>query len=385
MSKLKVLGITAIRSEYFLQRPIFEAIDNHPNLDLRLIVTGAHLSSLHGHTIKDVENDGFHIVDRIDSLIHSDQAADRLKGAADQLRSLVETVADQNPDWLLAPADREEAMTMALCGAYLGLPTAHYGAGDRVVGNVDDMVRHAVSRLSHLLLTTNEDARQRLIRAGEEDWRVHNVGHSGLDRLRTTPQLSREDLARQLGVATVESPYLIVIQHPLSSEIDAAGDQMRETLAAITELGLQTFISYPNSDPGSKQIVSVIEAARNQPNLHVFKNVPDVLFVNLLRDAAALIGNSSLGLLEAPFLKLPVVNVGKRQTARQHTTNVFFVPHDRKRIIEQVRAILADNETQELVRNCQNVFGDGHTGEAVAELLARTSRDSRLLNKDLSY
>lgn len=385
MSKLKVLGITAIRSEYFLQRPIFEAIDNHPNLDLRLIVTGAHLSPLHGHTIKDVENDGFHIVDRIDSLIHSDQAADRLKGAANQLRSLVETVADQNPDWLLAPADREEAMTMALCGAYLGLPTAHYGAGDRVVGNVDDMVRHAVSRLSHLLLTTNEDARQRLIRAGEEDWRVHNVGHSGLDRLRTTPQLSREDLARQLGVATVESPYLIVIQHPLSSEIDAAGDQMRETLAAITELGLQTFISYPNSDPGSKQIVSVIEAARNQPNLHVFKNVPDVLFVNLLRDAAALIGNSSLGLLEAPFLKLPVVNVGKRQTARQHTTNVFFVPHDRKRIIEQVRAILADNETQELVRNCQNVFGDGHTGEAVAELLARTSRDSRLLNKDLSY
>lgn len=385
MSKLKVLGITAIRSEYFLQRPIFEAIDTHPDLDLRLIVTGAHLSSLHGHTIKDVENDGFHIVDRIDSLIHSDQAADRLKGAADQLRSLVETVADQNPDWLLAPADREEAMTMALCGAYLGLPTAHYGAGDRVVGNVDDMVRHAVSRLSHLLLTTNEDARQRLIRAGEEDWRVHNVGHSGLDRLRTTPQLSREDLARQLGVATVESPYLIVIQHPLSSEIDAAGDQMRETLAAITELGLQTFISYPNSDPGSKQIVSVIEAARNQPNLHVFKNVPDVLFVNLLRDAAALIGNSSLGLLEAPFLKLPVVNVGRRQTARQHTTNVFFVPHDRKRIIEQVRAILADNETQELVRNCQNVFGDGHTGEAVAELLARTSRDSRLLNKDLSY
>ena len=176
--KRRVLGITAIRSEYFLQRPIFEAIRNHPGLELTLVVAGAHLSEIHGHTVKDVENDGFTITRRIDNLIHADHDAARLTGAAVQLQSLAELVDDLRPDWLLTPADREEAMTMALCGAYLGIATAHYAAGDRVVGNVDDMVRHAVSRLSHLLLTTHEDARQRLIRAGEEEWRVHNVGHS---------------------------------------------------------------------------------------------------------------------------------------------------------------------------------------------------------------
>src|SRR4029079_10893760 len=111
---------------------------------------------------------------------------------------LAELVDELRPDWLLTPADREEAMTMALCGAYLGIATAHYAAGDRVVGNVDDMVRHAVSRLSHLLLTTHEDARQRLIRAGEEEWRVHNVVHSGLDRLRATPNFDADQLASEL-------------------------------------------------------------------------------------------------------------------------------------------------------------------------------------------
>ena len=385
MSKRKILGITAIRSEYFLQRPIFRAIEDHPDLDLEIIVTGAHLSSLHGHTIKDVERDGFNISDRIDSLIQSDHDADRLKGAANQLQRLVEIVDRKRPDWLLAPADREESMTMALCGAYLGLPIAHYGAGDRVVGNVDDMVRHAVSRLSHLLMTTHEDARQRLIRAGEEEWRVHNVGHSGIDRLRSTVQLTSEDLAEQLGVKSIREPYLMVIQHPLSSEIEFAGQQMRETLAAITELNLQTFVSYPNSDPGSKQIIEVIEENSQKPNLHTFKNIPDVLFVNLLRGAAALIGNSSLGLLEAPYLKLPVINVGKRQTARQHTTNVFFVPHYRQRIVNQVKAILDDEETRRLIARAENIFGEGNAGEKVAELLASQALDDKFLNKDLSY
>src|SRR5215470_20454064 len=201
--KRRVLGITAIRSEYFLQRPIFQAIAEHPELELSLVVAGAHLSKIHGYTIKDVERDGFTIIERIDNLKLSDHDADRLDGAAVQLQALTQIVDRMRPDWLLAPADREEAMTMALCGAYLRIPTAHYAAGDRVVGNVDDMVRHAVSRLSHLLLTTNEDARQRLIRAGEQQWRVHNVGHSGLDRIRSAAPLTREQLAAALGVPAI--------------------------------------------------------------------------------------------------------------------------------------------------------------------------------------
>jgi len=385
MTKRHVLGITAIRSEYFLQRPIFSAMMAHPNLELSLVVTGAHLSPLHDYTVKQIEADGFPIAARIDSLIFSDRDAARLQGAAAQLQALTEVVDRLRPDWLLTPADREESITMALCGTYLGIATAHYAAGDRVVGNADDMVRHAVSRLSHLLLTTNEDARQRLIRSGEQLWRVHNVGHAGLDRLRSAPVLAPNDLANALGVPQIAPPYLVIVQHPLSSEMADAGRQMRETMAAAAELGLQTFVSYPNSDPGSKQIIEVIEDSRTRENIHVFRNIPDTEFVNLLRGAAVLVGNSSLGLLEAPFLRLPVVNVGKRQSARHHAGNVFFVPAERGAIVEQVRLILNDDQTKQTISNCENPFGDGQTGARVAEILAGTPINDALLNKDLAY
>lgn len=364
---------------------MFRAIMEHPDLELALIVTGAHLSPLHGYTVKDIEADGFPIAERIESLIYSDHDAARLKGAASQLQVLAHVIDARRPDWLLVPADREESITLALCGAYLGLPIAHYGAGDRVVGNVDDMVRHAVSRLAHLLLTTHEDARQRLIKAGEQEWRVHNVGHSGLDRIAGTAAMTDDELARALGVAEINKPYLVVIQHPLSSESAEAGRQMRETLEAARELEMQTFVSYPNSDAGGQLIIEAIEEYRSHPKFHVFQNIPDAPFVNLLKGAAVLVGNSSLGLLEAPFLRLPVVNIGARQTARHHVENVFFTACDRKAIVVTVKSILESDELRNRIANCFNPFGDGHTGERVASLLATTPIEPKLLNKDLTY
>jgi len=242
-----------------------------------------------------------------------------------------------------------------------------------------------VSRLSHLLLTTHEQARERLIKAGEEAWRVHNVGHAGIDRLRSTDELSTSELARGLDVKDIDNQFAVIIQHPLTSEISKAGDQMRETLSAVLELGLQAFVSYPNSDPGSNQIIEVIEEHRQNPRVSVFKNIPDREFVNLLRRATILIGNSSLGLLEAPYLKLPVVNVGRRQSERHHASNVFFVPAEREAIVQQVKAIIDDDKTKQKISECENPFGDGHTGERVAELLAATPIDEKLLNKDLTY
>ena len=144
-------------------------------------------------------------------------------------------------------------------------------------------------------------------------------------------------------------------------------------------------MSYPNSDPGADQIIGVIEEYRGDPRVSIFKNIPDAPFINLLRNATALVGNSSMGLLEAPYLKLPVINVGRRQTNRHHAENVFFVPAERGQIANQLRDMMDNPATQETIRNCANPFGDGHTGERVAELLASTPIDAKLLNKDLSY
>ena len=385
MTGLRVLAITGIRSEYGLQRPIFEAVQAHPDLDLALAVTGSHLSPHHGGTVRDIEADGFNILTRVESLLYSDHDAARLKGAAIQLLTLAHVIDGYRPDWLLAPCDREEAATVALCGAYMNIATAHYGAGDRVVGNVDDMVRHAVSRLSHLLLTTHDLARDRLIRSGEEPWRVHTVGHSGIDRLRTTPQLDPSELAGRLGTPALESPYAVVIQHSISSEIADAGEHMRATLGAILDLGIQVFISYPSTDAGSQSIIKEIDAVSELPKCFVFRNIPDLEFVNLLRGAAVLVGNSSLGLLEAPYLGLPAVNVGRRQSGRFHVDNVFLVPPTRDAIRAQLSSILNDVTLRARLADVANPFGDGFAGDRVAHLLATTPIDERLLNKDLTY
>jgi GDP/UDP-N,N'-diacetylbacillosamine 2-epimerase (hydrolysing) len=381
----RVLAVTGIRSEYFLLRSTFQAIQAHPELELGLVVTGAHLSPAHGLTVRDIEADGLPIWDRVESLLASDRDSARIKGAASQLQVLSHLVDRYRPDWLLAPTDREEAMMVALCGAYMNIPIAHYSAGDRVVGNVDDSVRHAISRLSHLLLTTSEDSRQRLIRSGEQAWRVHNVGHGGLDRIRTTPALTLAELATALAVPAIAKPFVVVIQHPITSEIGAAGEQMRETLAAVAAMGCQAFVSCPNSDAGSREMLEAIEAFSDRPGIHSFRNIPDIPFINLLNQAEMLIGNSSLGVLEAPFLHLPVINVGNRQGGRHHSENIFFVAHDREQIVAQAQKIRQDPATRSRIAQCGNPFGDGHTGAKVAELLARTAIDSRLLNKDLTY
>lgn len=385
MKKIKVMALTAIRSEYFLQRSILSTIAGHADLELDLVVSGAHLTPIHNYTVKIVEDDGFSISDRIESLVYSDSDASRLKGASIQLNVLSHIVDNRRPDWLLAVGDREEPMLLALCGTYMNIPVAHYSAGDRVVGNADDTIRHAVSRLSHLLLTTHEEARKRLIRAGEEEWRVHNVGHAGLDRFRSTPPIPLGEMAKALKVDRIKEPYVIVIQHPLSSEIERSGEYMRETMVAIEKLGLQTFVSYPNSDPGHEQIIQVIEEYRNRGIVYSYRNIPDILFVNLLRNASVLIGNSSMGLLESPFLRLPAINVGHRQMERHHAENLFFVESKHEKIVRKVQTILEDETTRLKIKKCSNPFGDGRTGERIAELLASTPINDVLINRDLAY
>jgi GDP/UDP-N,N'-diacetylbacillosamine 2-epimerase (hydrolysing) len=381
----RVLAVTGIRSEYFLARPIFSAIRAHQELELQLVVSGAHLSPTHDYSVRAIEADGFPILERIESMIYSDRDAARLKGAALQLSTLAHVIDRERPDWLLAIADREEPLLVAMCGAYMNIPVVHYSAGDRVVGNVDDMVRHAVSRLSHMLLTTSEASSERLIRSGEQPWRVHFVGHSGIDRLRTTPQLDPVQLAAGLEVPRIPERYAVLIQHAISTEIAESGAQMEQTLQALAQVGLPTFISYPNSDPGREEIIAAIERRRGSKDFFIFRNVADREFVNLLRGAAVLVGNSSAGLLEAPYLKLPVVNVGRRQSERTHADNVFFVDHRKDEIADLLREILESPTVAACVANIQNPFGDGYTGQRVAELLARTPIDPRLLNKDLTF
>ena len=385
-TKRRVLGVTGIRSEYDIMSSVFRAIAGHPDLDLQLVVTGAHLSEAYGNTIDEIRADGFVVVDEIESLLNGDQASFRVKGLAIQLQGLVQTVARIKPDILLVLGDREEAMTTALVGAYMNIPVAHIAGGDRVIGNVDDQVRHAVTKLAHLHFVTNPESKDRILRLGEQPFRVFDVGNPGLDRLLQVPIIDASELTRRLGFAFVDGePLVMLIQHVLSTEIDQAYEQMKISLEAVRELGIKTVLSYPNSDAGGQQMIRVIREYETLPFLYTAKNIPRLDFVNLMRRASCLLGNSSAGILEAPLLKLPVINVGNRQRGRLHAENVQFVPHDKDRIVEAVRQATFDLEYRKTVSVCSNPYGDGQSSARIAELLASTPLDDKLLIKDITY
>ncbi|WP_419875559.1 UDP-N-acetylglucosamine 2-epimerase [Candidatus Pristimantibacillus sp. PTI5] len=386
MKKRKIVGITGIRSEYDIMSSVFKAITNHPFLELELIVTGAHLSDSYGNTVNEISQDNFKIADRIESLLNSDQSSSRVKGLGIQLQGMIQTITRVNPDFLLVLGDREEAMSTALVGAYMNIPVAHIAGGDRVIGNVDDQIRHAVTKLAHLHFTTNEESAERIIKLGEESFRIFNVGNPGLDRIKSVPFLTKKELSEKMGFHIEETePVVVLIQHVISTEIEEAYNQMKITMESVKEMGIKTIISYPNSDAGGQQMIKAINEYRNEPFIHVSKNIPRLEFINLLRHASCLLGNSSAGILEAPYLKLPVVNVGNRQKGRLHGENVQFVRHDPNEICQAVTKAIFDQEYIQKVKASFNPYGNGDSSDKIADVLATIAIDDKLLIKEITY
>jgi len=384
--KRRILGVTGIRSEYDIMSSVFKAIAAHPALELQVAATGAHLSHAYGYTLDEIRADGLVIADEIESLLNGDQESARVKGLSIQLQGLTQTINRVRPDILLVLGDREEAMTTALAGAYMNIAVAHVAGGDRVVGNVDDQVRHAVTKLAHLHFVTNRESFERVLRLGEQPFRIHNTGNPGLDRLLNVPELTAAELSERLGFTIADGePLILLIQHVLSSEIDAAHQQMVQTLEAVKALGVRTIVSYPNSDAGGHALREAIHAYEHLPFLYTAKSIPRLEFVNLMRRASCMLGNSSAGILEAPLLKLPVINVGNRQMGRLHAENVEFVPHEAGKIRAALERAIRDEDYRARVQRCGNPYGDGKSAARIADILASVPIDKQLLVKDITY
>lgn len=384
--KIKILSVTGIRSDYALLHPVYKAIKNHPKLKLSIVVTGAHLSPEFGYTIKEIKSDGFKVLDEIESLISADSDSARIKTASIQLAGIIQSVKKLKPDILLILGDREEAVITALVGAYMSIPVAHISGGDASYGNVDDTIRHAVTKLSHIHFVTNEESEKNILRLGEQPSRIFNVGNPGLDRISEVPKISRKKLSQRINFDVTEGPIVCVIQHPLSVEIEKSYKQMKITLEAIRELGYKAITIYPNSDAGAKQIIKAIEEyGKLNPSMRVYKNVPRFEFVNILRITDCLVGNSSSGILEAPFLRIPVVNIGRRQEGRLCAENVAFVNHDKDEIINSIKKSCLDKEYINIVKKCSSPYGDGHASEKIVDILANIEINEDLIIKKLSH
>ena len=377
--KRKIAAITTSRADYsHLYWPLRE-LTARPALDVRLIALGPHLSPEFGHTVSEIQNDGFQLAAEIECLLSSDSDIGMAKTIGLATLSLADTLMQMRPDILLLIADRYEMLAPAAVALTLRIPVAHIEGGEVSEGAIDDAVRNALTKLSHVHFTSTELARARVIALGEEPWRVHCVGAPSLDHLRRSHLEPREQLEAQLAI-DLKTPPILIAYHPIT----IARDTTREAdalFAALATLSQPLLFCYPNADSGSRSLIehtqSFVETHRNA-NMYV--NLNPIRYWSLLRYAALLLGNSSSGIMEAASFELPVVNIGIRQRGREYGRNVVHAEATPDSILKQL-ALAQSADFRRGLAGLENPYGDGHASERIAEILSTVPLNEELLIK----
>lgn len=349
------------------------AIRAHPALQLQLVVGASALLDRYGAVVKLIERDGFRPDARVHMLIEGETPTTMAKSTGLGLLELPTIFEQLQPDVVLTVGDRFETMATTLAAAYMNLPIAHTMGGE-VSGTIDESIRHAVTKFAHLHFPASREARERIIRLGERPEDVHLVGCPRIDLvaeiLRASERLN--DSIFELGVGDkidLNQPFLLVSQHPVTTEYGAGERQITATLEAIRDLGdLPALILWPNADAGSDDIARGIRKWRERKldaHMHFFKNLPVETYVRLMKRTACLIGNSSSGIREGAFIGTPVVNIGSRQDMRERGDNVLDAPHDRAAIAAAIRRQVAHGPYA-----LQPIYGEGNAGQRIADTLA---------------
>ncbi len=382
-ARRKIGVVTTSRADYsHLYWPLRTLADS-PNVDLRLIVLGAHLSPEFGNTIREIEKDGFPIEARIECLLSSDSDVGMAKAIGVAALGLADHLGALRPNILLLIADRYEMLAPASVALALRIPIAHIEGGEISEGAIDDAVRNAITKMAHIHFTSTFAARERIIAMGEEPCRVHRAGAPSLDHLRRSMLLSREQLEDKLQIG-LRKPPISFSYHPVT----LAQDTLQETGAlftALTQVQGQLLFYYPNADSGSR---ALIERTRSflagRGGGRVFVNLDPVTYWSLLRYSELFLGNSSSGIMETPSFALPTVNIGLRQQGRERARNIIDVPANADLIVEAVRKARSA-EFRESLRGMTNPYGDGTASETICRVLCTTPLGQQLLLKRATH
>ena len=327
-----ILAVTGIRSEYDYLFPVLDELRKAKH-KVKIVVSGAHLSHLHNETWRYIKKDKFNIADKIESLLSSNSLSQRPKGISSIINGLTQTIERENPDIILVDGDREESIATAIVGNYMQKIVIHIGGGDPAAGNADDPIRFAVSKLSHVHCCTTLSYKRNLIKIGEEKFRIFNTGNPAYVNIDKIKKIKKEKLFKILKIKNNYKDYLMLIKHPLSSELEDTYINMKKTLATLKEFCIQNkfllICISPNSDPGSFEIIKAIREFSDENWFYYFDTLHRDIFINLVRNTRVLVGNSSMGILEAPHYKLPVVNIGNRQVGRLNAGNVKFTNYSK--------------------------------------------------------
>ena len=391
LKKRKIAVFTGNRAEYGLQYPVLKALSQHPEIEYYLLVSGAHLKEDFGHTLKEIESDGFKIHAQIQINMPGDNLFSTAQAIGSGILNLSPVLNNLNPDFLVVYADRFEGFSALITGTQMGIPTAHIEGGDYTEGGaLDDSVRHAMTKLAHIHFTTNEQAAERIKRMGEEHWRIFNVGMPVLDLVAEKKYADKNDIYKKYKL-NPEKPILIFTQHSVTTEFEQATKQILPLLKALeecaTEMNCQVIITYPNDDAGGKRIIHEIVklAEKNNPLIQIHQSLGRYYYHGVLNVAAACIGNSSSGIKETPAFHCPCINIGNRQQGRLRGNNVIDVGYDKNELKQAVLKCLNNKEFKEQVCVCKNPYGAGNSGLRIAEVLATTEINKTLIQKQMTY
>lgn len=378
---MRTIGVvTVARSDYGNYLPLLRRIEETDGLELRLIVAGAHLVSEFGSTVQTIEADGFEVADRVEMLLPSDTPDAIAKSMGIGVTGFAESFSRARPDILVLLGDRFEMHAAALAALPFTIPVAHIHGGELTRGAIDDALRHSLTKLSHVHFVATEEYARRVIQLGEEPWRVLMTGAIGLDNLRSTPLLERGELEAVVGLS-LDEPTLLVTFHPVTLEFENAAWQVGELLSALDTLGLPVVFTAPNADTSGRSVRSLVEAfVQSSERSVLVENLGTQAYFSMLSVAAAMVGNSSSGIIEAPSFELPVVNIGTRQEGRVRAANVIDVGYPRDEIREGVGRAL-DPSFRRSLAGLVNPYGAGGAAELIVERLASIELDGTLVAK----
>jgi GDP/UDP-N,N'-diacetylbacillosamine 2-epimerase (hydrolysing) len=389
LQKRKIIAVSGARSDYDLLYSVYDRLHQHEDFDFSILITGPNLSDSFGYTAQYIEKDGFKVAGRVFSLVDSNQKIGRIVSIGLQIPGLANILFQEKPDIVLVAGDREEAISVTMTCAYLDIPVAHFFGGDIAKdGNIDNAVRYAASKFAHIHFPSMEAHKETLLKLGEEESRIFVVGNPALDRILAIPQLQKQEVFQQLKVEDKNiDTYCVLIQHPMSTTVAEQGEHIRITLDALLESKLHCFINYPNSDAGFADIIKAYEeyAARYPLQFSLFKNLDRQNYINLLRNAEFLIGNSSSGIVEVASLGLAVINVGQRQRGRLHGDNIVFTGNDPEEIKAAIHKVLYDQDFKAIVALKQNPYGEGKSSAKVIKVLQSITLDDALVHKNITY
>jgi len=381
MVKRRILCLTATRADYPRVRPVLNEIRQRPALELQLIVTGMHLLPEYGHTLKEIEDDGFEICAKVKMYSGDDSPYGMAKAAAKCAAGIADVLNRAKPDIFLLTVDRVETLAAAQTAALMNIPIAHIQGGE-ITGTIDESIRHAVTKLAHIHFPATPDAAERIVKMGEKPIHVYTVGCPYIDTILALKHKAKEELAKRYNFKP-QAPLVLLTQHPVTTEYGQGVEQVKEMIDALNHFPeLEIIALYSNADAGGRDIIA---AMSHNPRFHIFPNINHLDYLSLMKQAAFMIGNSSAGIREAPSFQLPVINIGSRQNGRLRADNVIDVPYDGTAIVSAIRKVMYDDGFKASLRGISNPYGDGHSAKRIVDILEAIEMKDNFVQKQIGY